>query len=348
MNATAIEWTTFSANPLKYKDKRTGRTVWACVKKSHGCAHCYAETIALRYQRGLPFTAENMKELTPYVDVNELKKIVTAKTVDGVEVSGKTCFIGDMTDIFGDWVPFELVDKIFAAMALRKDVMFQVLTKRPDRMAEYLDPNYMSNGGWCRKRVIEGTAGDLLGKGWGHVSGMEWPLPNVWLGTSIENQKAADERIPQLFKCPAAVRFLSCEPLLGPVRLPLNSVVVGHSSWKSDPNRPKVAEPLLHWVIVGGESGDKARPMHPDWVRDIRDDCEAAGVPLHFKQWGEWQPIRVDNDNVAINAGDKLQAIIHGTNRRIMKKIGKKLAGRELDGRVWDGIPLVVKESKNA
>ncbi|SFV08001.1 Phage protein Gp37/Gp68 [Alicyclobacillus macrosporangiidus] len=153
-----------------------------------------------------------------------------------------------------------------------------------------------------------------------------WPLPNVWLGVSVENQDAADERIPLLLETPAAVRFLSCEPLLGPVDI--TKAMYGSPdgdgmNWFGHTDGFG-HEACLHWVIVGGESGPNARPMHPDWVLSLRDQCQDAGVPFFFKQWGEFVPV------------DWVRA---GSSGFPVRRVGKKAAGRMLDGRTWDEYP---------
>jgi protein gp37 len=276
MNVTAIEWTAtrhpdgtttpgFSANPLKYRDRRTGAVVWGCVKRSAGCANCYSEALAKRYGRGGPFTRAEMEHLEPFMDEAELRKMLTAKTVGGVAVSGSRCFVGDMTDVFGEWVPFELLHRLFSVFVTRSDVTWQVLTKRPERMAQFF------NGLGCP--------------------------PNVWLGTSVENQAAADERIPHLLRTPAAVRFLSCEPLIGEVNLEAftHTVSPGYfgDAFRAI-HRPGTAEqiaalppyPGVSWVIVGGESGSDSRHLRVEWVREIVAQCKTATVPVFVKQLG--------------------------------------------------------------
>jgi len=172
-------------------------------------------------------------------------------------------FVNSMSDLFHELVPYGFVDKVFAAMSLSPQHTFQILTKRPERMRDYL------NDEETRTRVE--MAMDVMSQelhGLGQFLG-EWPLPNVWLGTSVEDQRAADERIPHLLRTPGAVRFLSCEPLIGPVDLDLESI---------------------HWVIVGGESGPGHRPIQAGWVRGIRGQTEASGVAFFFKQWGGLRP----------------------------------------------------------
>src|SRR5262245_16382053 len=138
MNRTAIEWTTFSANPLKYRDAE-GRTVWGCVHHSEGCRHCYSEALAKRYRRGGPFTAQTMAGLEPFLDEAELRHMRTAARIGGVPVAGAMCFIGDMTDLFGEWVPDALLNRLFSeVLEQRQDVTWQLLTKRADRLLSYL------------------------------------------------------------------------------------------------------------------------------------------------------------------------------------------------------------------
>lgn len=132
MQRTSIEWTDFTSNPIKFRRKLDGKTVWACVKCSAGCAHCYSETIALRFNRGKLFNAANMEELVPFLDEDELRQLLTKKTCGGKQVSGSRVFIEDMSDVFGEWVPDHYLDKLLAVFALRPDVTFQLLTNRAD------------------------------------------------------------------------------------------------------------------------------------------------------------------------------------------------------------------------
>lgn len=205
MNKTKIEWTNFTANPLKYRTA-DGKVVWGCVHASEGCRHCYSEALAHRYGRGGPFTAATMAGLTPFMDEKELRSILTYKPA-----TGKMCFVGDMTDIFGEWVPFELLDKLFAVFALRPDVTFQVLTKRPERMREYIGDMHP---GSPRVIAIRQATTEFLSFCSDKTSAIRFPLPNVWLGTSCEDQPTADARIPLLLQTPAAIRFVSYEPAL--------------------------------------------------------------------------------------------------------------------------------------
>lgn len=255
MNTTSIEWTDFSANPLKYRDP-SGRVVWACVHASPGCQHCYSEALAHRYRRGVPFTVSNMNGLTPFLDEAELHKMRSAKTIGGVPVSGSRCFIGDMTDLFGEWVSDDLLNRLFSQVfEIRTDVTWQLLTKRAERLHRYLSWR------WGEGRI---------------------PSRHIHIGVSVENQQYADERIPLLLSTPAAIRFVSAEPLLGPVDLRLGD----SEGLPTDAEPFRERQHLLHWCIVGGESGHGARPFDLQWARDLKQQCEAAGVAYFFKQAG--------------------------------------------------------------
>lgn len=302
MNKTNIEWTAtvqpdgstrpgYTSNPIKYRDRATGKSVWACVRKSPGCAHCYAADLATRYGRGGEFTAAEMAGYECYVDEKELRELLSVRRLP----AGSKVFLGDMTDVFGEWVPFEFLDRVFAVMALRPDVVFQVLTKRPERMREYV-------AHWERSELVSmavvattvalpkqseagHTARIELARSLKKVAAELWPLPNVWLGTSVENQRWADVRLPELLATPAAVRFVSYEPALGPVDFrpwlgcevccaPLPCSCGFHE------------EPGLDWIIVGGESGPRARPFDVARARSTVAQCRAAGVAVFVKQMG--------------------------------------------------------------
>jgi protein gp37 len=274
MNKTSIEWTTFSANPLKYRDA-SGKAVWGCVHASPGCINCYSEALAKRYGRGGPFNLPTMSGLTPFLDDAELHKMLTAKTIKGVPVSGSRCFVGDMTDIFGEWVPDGLLDRLFAVFALRRDVTWQILTKRAERMRDYCSrlPNrgcnqFVSINGYGSTSVL-----------WGHMHLQPWPLPNVYLGTSVEDQVRYDARIGHILRTDAAVRFLSVEPMLTPIDMRMG----GMSMPDYSAHNPL---PDIDWVIVGGESGHRARPFDVGWARSIVKQCKAARVPVFVKQLG--------------------------------------------------------------
>ncbi|OZE03870.1 hypothetical protein CH255_19665 [Rhodococcus sp. 05-2255-2A2] len=301
---TGIEWTDATWNPV------TG-----CTKVSPGCDRCYAETLAERF-RGTP---------GHYFENGFDVEIRRAKLDQPLRwTKPRRVFVNSMSDLFHDEIPDSLIAEVFAVMALAPQHTFQVLTKRAGRMRSLLNRN-----DFCTQ-VCE--AGHCIA----HRSHLDdsifdrgpWPLPNVWLGVSTEDQRWAEIRIPALAETPAAIRFISAEPLLGAIDL-------SRTVW-----------PALDWVIVGGESGAGARPMHPKWARDIRDQCELAEVPFHFKQWGEWKPAEPDavaaRDEVYLDAATgKGTYYTHRYREGVehLIRVGKKTAARELDGRTWDEVP---------
>ncbi|MCR4374196.1 MAG: phage Gp37/Gp68 family protein [Acidobacteria bacterium] len=279
---TAIQWTDFSSNPIRFRRADGERVNWACVKVSPGCAHCYSATMAHRFG-GEDYTAGEMAKLTPYLCEKELRALLTSKAI-----SGKRVFVGDMTDIFGEWVSDEMLDRLFAAIYIRSDVTCQVLTKRADRAQKYFTARSYDqrplSGQWFQwGRFYRGVPPE-----------QGWPIRNLWLGVSAENQQAADARIPLLLQTPAAVRFVSAEPLIGPVSLsfamrppgPPDPPVTG-PAWNRRMVEPR---PWIDWVIVGGESGHGARDCDVAWVREIVKQCGWSGVPVFVKQLGS-QPI---------------------------------------------------------
>lgn len=281
MQKTEIAWTDYSSNPLQYRDK-DGNVVWACVHKSQGCFKCYSETLAKRYGRGGKFDVATMADLTPFLDEKEAHKILTYKPV-----SGKMCFLGDMTDIFGEWVFDRLIDRIFAVMALRPDVTFQILTKRPDRMRDYFRPvGQVLRSDFIRAQMfmIRDTHDSTK------LPPLEMPLRNCWLGVSVENQEWADKRIPLLLKTPAAKRFVSYEPALEYVDF--RYYLDGHEEHGVVFGRPVGTcvsyTPPLDWLVVGGESGHGARPFNIQWARDVVRHCQSEEVAVFVKQFGAY------------------------------------------------------------
>jgi protein gp37 len=285
---TAIEWTEATWNPL------TG-----CTKVSPGCDHCYAESIAHRFDGTPAYPNGFGVTLRP----ERLDQPLRWKRP-------RRIFVNSMSDLFHDSVPDTYIAQVFGVMALAPHHTFQVLTKRHARMRSLVSHGLLD--------LIDDPAGDVRAKV------PHWPLPNVWLGVSAENQQWADIRIPALLDTPAAVRFVSAEPLLGPIRLGAIPPLVG-------------GVPKIDWVIVGGESGHGARPMHPDWARGLRDECEDAGVAFLFKQWGEWTP---NADGQPYRDWWNLE-----DPHAFVMRYGKKRAGRELDGRTWDEYPAVVSHA---
>ena len=288
---THIEWTDATWNPV------TG-----CTKVSPGCDHCYAERVTERFHGPGSFATVQMHPDRLDLPLHWRKP--------------RKVFVNSMSDLFHDDVPDRFIAEIFAVMLLAPMHTFQVLTKRHARMRALLN----SDDFWT---VVGERAGVRVGAPMAGLASKV--IPWVWLGVSVESQQWADIRIPALLETPAAVRFLSCEPLLGPIDLrSVNSPKLGGITWLN------VLRPGgVDWVIVGGESGKDARPMRPKWARDIRDQCVEDRVPFLFKQWGEFAPAR---SGEAWQVGEEFWPIW---------RYGKKSAGRELDGRTWDEYPSV-------
>jgi protein gp37 len=340
---TGIEWADATWNPV------TG-----CTKVSEGCRNCYAKTFTERFEGTPGHYFESGFDVTLRPEKLE-QPIRWARP--------RKIFVNSMSDLFHPDVPDDYIDQVFAVMALAPQHTFQLLTKRPERMRAYLNSQDRDEAiGHTAMQFYEehGGMGDCslpagLIHGPGKISNYSiiehptaWPLPNVWIGVSVENQQAADERIPLLLQTPAVVRFLSCEPLLGPVDLnavprPDNAYFIwrGETGCLTDRDEPDdyvyvSKRDLIHWVIVGGESGSKARPMHPWWVQELRDQCQAAAVPFFFKQWGEWKETHALLCN---EPGIKGKPWVTFDPDTSVCRIGKQAAGRELNGRTWEEFP---------
>ncbi|MGX1196366.1 DUF5131 family protein [Parvibaculum sp. MBR-TMA-1.3b-4.2] len=349
---TRIEWAEARWDPL------TG-----CSPVSEGCRNCYAAREPLgrlknhATRKGLARkNAAGVAKFTGEVRFNEAQ---LTKPLHWRKP--RRIFVCPAGDPFHEKVTDEELDRIFAVMALCPQHIFLVLTKRQARMRVYLSENDMparvADPG--ARLVKDGDeAHDYLR--WHQT----WPLPNVWLGVSIEDQPTADERIPDLLATPAAKRFVSAEPLLGPVDL--TRLQPHDSAYEIDALDPENNEGsfyetvFLDWVIVGGESAGKdkltrktlARPMHPDWARTLRDQCHAFGVSFFFKQWGEWAPGEVvgpqhrPTDAATYFAGKWMieKGVIADPDDHIddgptVLRVGKKAAGAMLDGREWREVP---------
>ena len=312
-DTTHIEWTDATWNPV------TG-----CTRVSPGCVNCYIDWAP-------PFRVEGRH----FTDRDGNRSHAIGATT-GVRLHpdrldwplrkrswrGKRVFVCSLADLFHDDVPDEYIARVFAVMALTPEVTYQVLTKRPARM---------------RALLTSGAFADLLGDTLGmmlfeqRISDYDvtFPLPNVWLGVTVEDQQRADLRIPILLDTPAAVRWLSCEPLLGPVNL-------GRAVGTYYGGDPREDESGIDWVVAGGESGPGARPMHPDWARSLRDQCRDAGVPFLFKQWGDLVTEEQAPEDITLPAVSWRHL---GDDQPPVWRVGKKRAGRLLDGRTHDGYP---------
>jgi protein gp37 len=333
--STTIEWT--------HRPGTKGETwnpVRGCSLVSQGCTNCYAMIFAHRFSGpGRPYEG------------------LTKKTNSGVKWNGKihlaedmlelpftwedprTVFVNSMSDLFHDDVPFEYIDRVFDIMDANPQHTFLILTKRANLMLEFYKWKAAKNGVRFDWPVTDK-------KGYQH----KWPLPNVWLGVSCEDQKTADERIPLLLQVPAAIRFLSCEPLLGPIDF--NKIDLPYSV---DPIGVLSIVHLLHWVIAGGESGNGARPMHPDWVRSLRDQCAAAEVPFFFKQWGAYIPLEEHGEgdyySPALLPGTDISSMIdkqvHRHRCQAFVKVGKSKSGNLFDGKQHLEFPKPLNISAN-
>lgn len=337
-DGTKIEWTDATVNAVN-----------GCSVVSPGCTNCYAMRLAGTRLRNHPSRAGLTRPTKAGpVWTGEVRLSESAMLQPLRWRRPRSIFWNAHGDLFHPAVPDEWIDRQFAVMALTPHHIHQVLTKRPERARRYIRSRICESKRWAR---LGDAAAPIIGAdGYCKAGECEWPLPNVWLGVSVEDQARADERIPALLETPAAVRFLSCEPLLGPVDLSAYMPAVHHHPDNRDRNSPAMQSLIraaraqlgggIDWIIVGGESGPGARPMHPDWARSIREQCAAAGVAFFFKQWGEWLP--VDSGHPAL-AGPRFGAFDHcpvnepGNATHI--RVGKKKAGRLLDGIEHNGAP---------
>ncbi|MFA5298709.1 MAG: phage Gp37/Gp68 family protein [Lutibacter sp.] len=270
MSKTKIEWTDFTWNPII-----------GCSKISEGCQNCYAEKMACRLSAVECKKYDKIKPAYSLIVLEGKWNNATRFVESALEKplhwkKPRKIFVNSMGDTFHPSVPFEWIDKVLSVIARSKQHTFQILTKRADRMKEYFmglatlpeHTNRLAHT-HCYHSHMQSVA---LNYRKGSC------LPNLWIGVTTENQQRADERIPLLLQTPAAVRFASCEPLLGGI------------DFSNNLNRYREIGtsllPILDWVIVGGETGHNARPMNPEWAESIQRQCEAAGVPFFFKSSG--------------------------------------------------------------
>lgn len=296
-SAHKIQWLNLSG----YKGE-TWNPIIGCSKVSDGCTNCYAEKMAARVYH-CTSNRDNAATFLNYSEVltedlkwnNETKFIVESLTKPSQWRLPRIVFVCSMGDLFHESTSFQQISAVFSVMADCDKHIFIVLTKRPERLVQFAE--------W---------------KSWAHdVQNIPWrPSENVWLGVTAENQEQANIRIPYLRSIPAVVKFVSVEPMLGPVDL------INLNNGRTDAFNP--ADAGINWVICGGESGHNARPLHPDWVRSLRNQCQAAGVPFFFKQWGEYRP----HTDKGFQSG----------NYDINTKFGFEKLGKHLSGNILDGI----------
>ena len=316
--STKIEWTDETWNPIRARNRATGGVGHFCVHKSPGCKHCYAEPMQRRlFNNPIRYAAQDANKVELFLDEKVALKPLSWR-------KPRRVFVCSMTDLFLENHPEEWILDVWVNMALAHTHTFQVLTKRPERMRAFVDK--------CRGEVEFLYEAVMEGVPVRQRREFQWPLLNVWLGVSAEDQQRADERVPILRRTPAAKRFLSAEPLLGPIDLERGGWAL-HRQIVPPRGRPL---PGLDWIIVGGESGPEARPMDSRWALEIRDECRSAGVAYFHKQNGEFLDERALAQHDWIDV-DQSPEVVIGEERYF--RVGKKRAGRLLDGREWNGMP---------
>lgn len=306
MNDSKIEWTDHTFNPW-----------WGCVKVSAGCKNCYAESLDRRWKGGHWGPGSTRKSMSDDYWKLPLK---WDKAAAAAGVMAKV-FCASMAD-WAEWRDTVTNTDVYSVILKSRVRLFTTIYETPHLIWQLLTKRIQHV--WP---ILMETAIAMP-----HAAVRQWmyewldgkPPANVWIGTSVENQEAADERIPYLLEVPAAVRFLSCEPLLGAVDLRNirqynrnDDHIASYQCLNPITGCGDSDRPAIDWVIAGGESGHGARPMHPDWARSLRDQCASADVPFFFKQWGEW----------ADDGGYQV-------------RVGKKLAGRLLDGVEHNAFPV--------
>jgi len=339
---TGIEWTDATWNPVR-----------GCTRVSEGCRNCYAEIMAARFSKpgqwGHGFAEMKGRD---HRWTGKLALIESQLDLPLRWKQPRKIFVNSTSDLFHEALPFGAIMRVFNVM-WQTHHTYQVLTKRADRMHEFMTKwldltgedfsafknargpdetrkTHPSGRGQLFADMLEAMGTPPPGCAYPTFDWMDgmmrwpaWPAHNIWLGVSVEDQERADERIPPLLETPAAVRFLSCEPLLGPINLNLRALHHRHDVG-------------IDWVIVGGESGRGARPMNPEWARSLRDQCAALSVPFFFKQHGEWVPFAATDiewfkQRKAGGHFDKRTDISDATGWP-MQRVGKGNAGRLLDG----------------
>ena len=332
-DGSSIEWLNWPGyRPATWNPAR------GCTRKSRGCENCYAEVMAARFSKpgqwghGIAEMRAGDHRWTGLVELDEAKLLLPLRWRQP-----RCIFVNSTSDLFHERLPDEAIDRVFAVMALCPQHRFICLTKRAERMRQYIAADRMGFVEVCSKRILRERSGDpsrpvLVGK---TLAGT-WPWPHVILGVSVEDQATAGERIPHLLATPAACRMVSAEPLL------------------EDLGQIDLAG--ISWCVVGGESGTGARPMHPDWARSIRDKCSIAGVAYFHKQNGEFAVVydrdredphcrRCDSVMRETPRGRWLNLAgghgFHGERVLRVVPVGKHRAGRLLDGREWTEFPFI-------
>jgi protein gp37 len=326
---STIEWCDHTFNPWE-----------GCQKVGPGCDNCYAEARDLRFTGGTHWGPNAPRRLTSQANWAKPIKWNREAAASGAR---PRVFCASLADVFDNAVDPAWREDLWRLIAATPNLDWLLLTKRPSNIGKML-PTFAH---W--------------GNGW----------PNVWLGCTVVNQSEVDRDIPKLLAIPAAVRFLSIEPLLGPVDLRFafsdirtacchkcgfrTNAIGGTCSNDGTILRGDIG---IDWVIVGGESGPHARPMHPDWARSLRDQCAAAAVPFLFKQWGEWAPSTPEEAWLNPRSGwrclkghphvPRAEELYPENGAAFIERKGKKAAGRLLDGVEHNGFPEVQREAGNS
>lgn len=301
MKHTKIEWADHTFNP------------WiGCTKVGQGCDNCYAESDFDKRRHVVSWGAGQPRKRT--ADSTWAAPLRWNREAAAAGVRHRV-FCASLADVFDNEVPDQWRADLFGLINKTPHLDWLLLTKRVGNASKMLaDIRHNSDQ--------ELSVLDMM------------PWPNVWIGATITNQAEADRDIPKLMRVPAYRHFLSIEPMLGQIDLKLMQYEDSDHLDEQGRIIANTRRRLINWVIVGGESGPGARPMHPDWVRSLRDQCQAAGVPFLFKQWGEWVPMLGQVDGVPVR--DKATT----TDGWVMGLAGKKAAGRLLDGREWNEVPV--------
>ncbi|MFD6534870.1 phage Gp37/Gp68 family protein [Streptomyces goshikiensis] len=385
---TEIEWADATWSPIL-----------GCTRVSSGCDGCYAiRTAHIRAHHPNPKIAAAFEGLTHQtgdrLDWTGRVNVLSGRLTEPMRRrTPLKWFVNSQSDLFHEQIPDEAIAAILAVVALTPRHTYQVLTKRHGRMRALLSsPAFRELCEQAEARLVADESTPGLARYEREQYATRWwssfsePLPNLWLGVSVEDQKAADMRIPALLATPAAVRWISAEPLIGPIdlwgktdrfgaRRRLTYWLDGRPGW-GEPERTStgmemcsmVTGPRLDWVVAGGESGPGARPAHPNWFRSLRDQCAHSGVPYLFKQWGQWSPQAPRDADGRIVRGPRGQGVTLADDGTVYRpgdldpdglrhrealdaghdlpgclaqlySVGKKQAGRELDGRRHDGYP---------
>lgn len=328
---TKISWASHTWNPTL-----------GCEKVSEGCSGCYAIRDAIRLganpnpKIGPLFSGlAEMREGKP--EWTGVPRTVTSRlTLPLSWHKPARIFVSSQSDLFHEDIPDTFIAQVFATMVLCPQHQFQVLTKRHARMRALLsDMQFVNQVLLASTELLKTNPPRWLLPEW-----QGWPLPNVWLGVSVEDQHWADIRIPALIKTSAAIRFLSCEPLLGPINLMrwTGTDIEGAVQLYGEAFSRSDGKPLINWCIVGGESGPNARPMNPNWVRSLRDQCRTSGIAFHFKQWGSWQYVGdMTDQGISFTVNGNGAGTLHGDSGFIKRKGAHDTP--ELDGEVIQEYP---------